>query len=181
MLDQSVEYIENNRKARCYFISDGGMGMIKGIYDTIEHQGKEKIKKSDDKKNNEEEQLSNDFKVLLYIYEQTEIEKRNVYYSRIVEETKMGKRIVSKAIFKMLDISLIYGHVAQIEDGYQAYCFFVDPDFLSYVHGLYNVKRRLQYGEENEKIMQGIKKSIDKKKIKNKQTKTPKQTKNEFN
>lgn len=84
-------------------------------------------------------QISNDFAILLYIYEQTEIQKEIVNFSKIVKETQFDQKIASKSVDRLYDNLMIDASWQKIENGYWAYCFSVSDEFKGFAKALYNV------------------------------------------
>ena len=101
--------------------------------------------------------LSNDFHVLVYIYEQTEIYKNNVYFKKIIEETGMEQNVVSKSIDRLYDKMMIDADWARREDGCWAYCYTVSDSFMGFTKGLYNNMEDLINYEESKNVVETIK------------------------
>jgi hypothetical protein len=101
--------------------------------------------------------LSDDFHVLVYIYEQTEIYKNNVYFKKIIEETGMKQNVVSKSIDRLYDKMMIDASWARREDGCWAYCFTVSDSFMGFTKGLYNATEALVEQEESKNVVEKIK------------------------
>ncbi len=102
------------------------------------------------------QRLSDDFEVLLYIYEQTEINNTNIYFKKIVEQTGMKQNVVSKSIDRLYDKMMIDAAWARKEDGCWAYCFRVSDSFMGFTKGLYNATQELSKDEKNKDIIENI-------------------------
>ena len=112
--------------------------------------------------------LSNEFEVLVYIYEQTEIEKRNICFSQIVEETELEKQVVSRTIDRLYDHMMIDAEWKKIESGEWRYCFSVSEEMRGFTHGLYNVTQRLSSDEIIKNVEKDIVSKKEKKEVKRK-------------
>lgn len=85
--------------------------------------------------------MGRDFSILLYIYEQTEINKKNICFSNIAENNKYySKNDVSLALDKLYDIRAIDINWAKIDGKYASY-YSVSDDFKPFTKGLYNVTK----------------------------------------
>lgn len=93
--------------------------------------------------------LSNDFVVLFYIYEQTEIYKRNICFSQIIKEIDLKQKTVNKSIDRLYDCLMIDAEWKKVEDGNWAYCFSVSENFKGFTKGLYNAVEKANSDEKS--------------------------------
>lgn len=95
--------------------------------------------------------ISNDFAVLLKIYEITEIEHDLVYFTKLVEKTGYDRLAVSRNVDKLFDLGMIYGdwNYVYAESVWER-TFHVEPDALPFVKSLFNCSLKNKNTEKKE-------------------------------
>ena len=135
-------YGKKHKLALCYVVSDEMFKFTECIY-KAKQKHIEKLKR--EKINNNaafNQKISDDFAVLLYIYEQTEIKNQTVYFSKIVKDTQIEKIKVSRAIDKLYDHMMIDAEWKKYKKENWAYCYSVSDEIMGFAKGLYNVTKR---------------------------------------
>ena len=97
--------------------------------------------------NQKEREVDKQFNILLYIYEETVVHEEDVYFTKIYENTGYKKLDVSSSLDNLYDQGMIDAKWQEMKDGSNAYCYYVDDDFMGFTKGLYNATRKAKNRE----------------------------------
>ena len=87
-------------------------------------------------------QVDNEFALLLYIYEETELKNQMVNFTKIknnflATDSLVALRKASHWLDEMTDQGMLTGSWQKDNASY-SYCYFIDKDFLGFTEVLYN-------------------------------------------
>ena len=92
--------------------------------------------------------LSTVYKVLVKIYEDTEILNEPVYFTKLVEEMNIPKIELGDIVLYLYDKIMIDTTTVELKNGFKARCYTISENFLPFVKGLYNTMKEDNKADE---------------------------------
>ncbi len=94
--------------------------------------------------------LSDDFKVLMTIYEQTIIHGEKINFSELYKLVKLKPDNINKSLEQLISRDIIYMRYAYLNPDKRSMCYFVADRFVPFSKGIYDVLEKKGNQQEKE-------------------------------